>query len=364
MDCDVVVVGAGLTGSSAARTLASRGYEVIVAEAFELNHDLGSSHGTSRIYRRAYADPFYVGLTGQAEAAWRELVAESGVQLRTQIGAIDAGSRRQPERLVQLLSDSGVEAELLSADEGAERWPGMTFDGPIMFHPEAGYLDANATVRALMDLAQEHGAIFRPNTRIESIESTGDGVIVRTGQESWSARKVVIAAGAWLPELWDSVALTAQLPAMHVRQQEVFHYRHRDPSAQWPSLVYKGDVELYGLVSGADGGPEPAMKVAQFDSTTITTASTRDGTIDPRAEKVVTDFVARWLPGLDPTPVASQSCLFTMTADEDFVIDRTGHIVVASPCSGHGAKFAPILGDLIADLVAGSAPLSRFAFRR
>lgn len=363
MDCDVVVVGAGLTGTSAARTLAQRGYDVVLVESYELNHDQGSSHGTSRIYRRAYADPFYVGLTGRAEKAWQKLEYESGTQLRKQRGGIDAGHRRDPEGLASILDAAGVDNELLSAAAATERWPGMEFDGPVLYHAEAGYLDSNATVRAMAEQAVAAGAVMRTGEPVSAIQLTDTGVEVYTATGSYSARQIVLAVGAWLPELLANLALPVRLPEIVIKQQEVFHFRHHDPAVIWPSFVYKGDVQLYGLVSGADGGPEPAMKVAQFDSDTITTASGRDGSIDGRARDVVTDYVNKRLPGLEPEPVAAQSCLFTMTADEDFVIDRIGKVTIASPCSGHGAKFAPLLGELISDLVMGQPALPRFAFR-
>jgi sarcosine oxidase len=183
---------------------------------------------------------------------------------------------------------------------------------------------------------------------------------------------VVVAAGSWLPELLGGLSATPQLPAMEVRQVEVFHHRHHDRTAAWPTLVHDsrldhGGVELYALPSGRDGGPDPAYKIGQFDSDTSTTATGRDGVVDDRARRATRAFVEQQLPGLEPLPVAEQSCLFTMTSDEDFVLDRApaggGHVVVASPCSGHGAKFAPLIGVLVADLVEGGAPRPRFAFR-
>ena len=119
--------------------------------------------------------------------------------------------------------------------------------------------------------------------------------------------------------------------------------------------------------SGSDGGPGPAYKIGQYDSDHTTTASSRDGVIDDRPRRAIRSFVERHLPGLDPEPISEKSCLFTMTSDEDFVLDRAttrgGSVVIASPCSGHGAKFAPLVGVLVADLVEGAAPHPRFAFR-
>ncbi|MET8982643.1 FAD-dependent oxidoreductase [Streptomyces sp. NPDC004539] len=363
MDCDAVVVGAGLTGSSAAWQLAARGLKVTLVEARGIGHDKGSSHGTSRIYRRAYADPDYIELTGQAEELWDELEDRSGQLLRTRTGGLDHGAERDPETLTALMKQQGVAAELLRPEDAQERFPGMVFTGPVMFHPDAGHLDADRTVRAGVDLAASLGAVVLEHTPVIRVEQTPYGVLVHTEDRSFSARHVVVAAGPWLPELLPSVGISPRMPRTWATQQQVFHFRHRDPLAAWPVMVYKEGIQLFGLPSGADGGPAPVMKVAQHDGGTPTTASGRDGRINPASRDIVTSWVSRQLPGLDPEPVAEGSCLYTMTADEDFVIDRLGFVIVASPCSGHGAKFAPLIGSLVADLVQGATAHPRFAFR-
>jgi sarcosine oxidase len=323
----------------------------------------GSSHGSSRIYRRAYLDPLYVGLTGRAAAEWDRLEADAGVALRTHTGGLDTGTARA-RGVLDLLTGLGLPVEMLSAPEVAERWPGMALAGEAAYHPDAGHLDADATVRACVDLAVAHGADLHEQTALTRLEPVADGVVVHTAGGSSLASNVVVAAGAWLPELLDGLGVAPDLPPLRVKQQEVFHFTHRDPTAAWPTLVDKAAVELYALGSGPrDGGLAPSYKIGQFDSESSTTASTRDGVVDDRARQVVTSYVERHLPGLDPGPVEEMSCLFTMTGDGDFVLDRIGPVVVASPCSGHGAKFAPLLGVLVADLVEGATPEPRFRFR-
>jgi sarcosine oxidase len=359
---DVCVVGAGLAGAAAARELAARGHAVLLLEQHAVGHRHGSSHGSSRIYRRAYADPFYVALTGRAADEWDRLEDESGAPLRVPTGELDVGAGRA-ETVHAALTAAGVPVTYLSSDEVADRWPGIAV-GPAAYHADAGYLDADGTVRACVDLAVRHGAELREHTVMTRLEPSGDGVVVHTEGGSERVQRVVVAAGAWLPELLDGLGVAPPLPGFQVKQQELFHHRHRDPAASWPTLVHLADdAEIYALPSGRDGGPAPAYKLGQFDSRSDTTASTRDGVIDDRARRVVRAFVEEHLPGLDPEPVAEASCLFTMTPDGDFVLDRVGPVVVASPCSGHAAKFAPLTGVLIADLVEGAAPDPRFAFR-
>src|SRR4051794_4419227 len=368
---DVAVVGAGLTGVAAARELVGRGHSVLLLEQYAVGHDRGSSHGSSRIYRRAYADATYVALTGRAADEWARLEEESGVTLRTPTGGLDAGAGRE-QQMYAALRAGGVEATVLSAAAVAERWPGIALGTEACFHPDAGHLDADLTVATLLDLAVRSGAELREHTPLSRIEPVADGLLVHHSSGHDMVGSVVVAAGAWLPELLAGLTVRPSLPTLQVKQVEVFHHRHLDPEASWPTLVHDSiddgrSVELYGLASGRDGGSAPAYKLGQHDSDRTTTASARDGTIDERPRRAVRSFVERHFPGLEPEPMSAKSCLFTMTPDEDFVLDRAaaggGDVVIASPCSGHGAKFAPLVGVLVADLVEGAAPQPRFAFR-
>ncbi|GAA1821630.1 FAD-dependent oxidoreductase [Nesterenkonia flava] len=370
---DVVVIGSGLAGASAAWHLARSGREVTLLERFHLGHSNGSSHGTSRIFRRAYADPFYVELTGRGEPWWDALESEAGVPLRTVTGGLDSGIKRDASRLLEVMRGCGVAAHMMAPEEVTERWPGLVVDEPAMFHPDAGWLNADATVAAMVNRAQAHGAQLVTGAVVESLEPAGEGLRVHsTTGISWRARHVVLCMGAWLPEqlprFLRDLNLKPALPQFTVKQQEVFHFRQRDPGVQYPVVVHKGiaahnDGEFYTLPSGADGGESPAMKIGQFDSAFTTTASGRDKVIDPRARHDVDHYLQEHFPGLEPEPTAAMSCLFTMTSDEDFLIDTVGPLTIASPCSGHGAKFAPLLGEIIAQAVGGVEPPERFRFR-
>ncbi|GAA4188256.1 N-methyl-L-tryptophan oxidase [Streptosporangium oxazolinicum] len=390
IETEFAVIGAGLMGSATAWELARRGHAVTLIEAYDIGHRRGSSHGTSRIYRRAYADPEYVRLTGLAGERWRELENDTGAALLRVTGGLDLGAGRDPEGIARLLAEAGVPHELLSPGAAAERWPFMRFDGPTLHHPEAGTVDADATVAAAVGRAAELGARVITGVRFTGAESlpggrvrlhteaTGstEGVEVTEGTESTriaksgegpevTAATVVVAAGAWLPELAGPLGVPLGLPPLRVTQQQVFHFRSRYPEAAWPVFIHDGDTQIYGLPSGGDGGPLPAVKVAQHDAGKPATASTRDGVVDPASRAAVAAHVRRWLPGLDPVPVAEASCLYTVTPDDDFILDRVGPFVIASPCSGHGAKFAPLIGQMTADLALGrTVPHPRFALRR
>ncbi|GAA3203167.1 FAD-dependent oxidoreductase [Actinocorallia longicatena] len=349
---DVAVVGLGLAGAASARALSRRGRSVTVFEAFAPGHRNGSSHGSARIFRRGYLDPFYIELTGRARTLWHQVEAESGERLLTVTGGLDHGSAREPARLVELLREHGVAAELWTAGEAAAHRPGVVFDGPVVFDPECGVLDPERTIAALLALS---GARVHYETPVRRLEPDGHGVLLHTDEGVRHARTVVVAAGGWtvplLPDLAGLLPLT-------VGQQQAFYFRP-GPGRPWPTLVHDSDDGdlIYALPEG------PLMKIGEHSPGTPTTAEARDFVVDPAARERVTAYVARWLPGLDPVPAGETSCLYTWVREEDFVIDRSGDIIVCSACSGHGAKFTPLLGELVADLADGGPPLPRFAFR-
>jgi monomeric sarcosine oxidase len=363
---DLIIVGAGLAGAAAAYAAANRGLNVAVLEAFGPAHRNGSSHGSARIFRRAYPDPLYVRLTGQAGQRWRSLEAEAGQDLLTLTGGIDFGAAREPERLHAVLTECGVPAELLAEGAAAERWPAIDFRGvgQVMYHADAGVLDPDRAIAAMLRLAAARGADVRFDTPVERLATApAGGAIASTASETFEAPVVVVAAGPWIAPLLNGLV---ELPPLTVTQQQVFHFapaRGREPEP-WPVFIhFDGSGYRYGLPGGRDGGVPGAVKIGEHDPGQATTASARDFRIDPAARGRVRAFVADRLPGLDPAPVNEASCLYTWTSNEDFILDRPGGgpFVVASPCSGHGAKFAPLIGEIIADLAAGApAPDPRF----
>jgi sarcosine oxidase len=360
---DLIVVGAGLAGSAAAWSAAARGLSVVLLEAFGPGHRRGSSHGSARIFRRAYPDPLYVRLTGIAGERWRRLEDEAGETLLQVTGGLDFGPRRDPVSLHAVLTANGVPAELLGPVEAAERWPGFSFEGtePVLFHPEAGVLDPERAMAAMLRLAAARGAEVRfgtPATRIQA--APGGGAAVHTAAGTFTAPVAVIAAGGWLAPL---VGDLVRLPPLAVTQQQAFHFAPATPAAApWPVFVYKSDADdFYGLPGGRDGEVPGAIKLGEHSKGTPATADGRDGLVDPAARQRATAFARRCLPGLTSQPVNDLSCLYTKTGSEDFILDRQGPFVIASACSGHGAKFAPLLGEIITDLAVGKpSPDPRF----
>ena len=221
---DVVIVGAGLAGSAAARALASRGRSVVLLEAFQPGHRRGSSHGSARIFRRAYPDPLYVRLTGQAQVLWRQLADEAGEELVTTTGAVDYGPAL-PGTMHQIMTGAGVPAELMKAEAAAERWPGMSFGGdPVLYHPDGGVIDPERAMAAMRGIAAAGGAQICYGSPVLRVEADGAGATVHTADRSWRAPVVIVAAGAWLGPLLGG---QVPLPPLAVTQVQAFHFAPR-----------------------------------------------------------------------------------------------------------------------------------------
>jgi len=319
-------------------------------ERFEQGHVRGSSHGASRIFRLAYDDPQYVHLARAALRGWRDLEDDAGEDLLDLTGGVDHGEAAAVEVVAAALTGAGAAYELLPPEGAAERWPGMRFEGQVLVSPEGGRCRSEAAVAALQRRAVEHGADVRFSTPVEAVAPAGDEVEVRTGDGTWRASSAVVAAGAWLPQL---AAGTPGLPPLEVTKEQVVHF----PSAPgapgleaWPSFVHRGSW-IYGLATPGEG-----VKVAEHHTGPVVDPDGRSFDPDDDAVERVRRYATEWLPGVEPEPVSVTTCLYTSTPSQDFVLDRVGPVVLASPCSGHGFKFTPEIGRLLADLATGSGP--------
>jgi monomeric sarcosine oxidase len=358
---DVVIIGAGLAGSAAAWAIARRGRSVAVLEAFQPGHRRGSSHGSARIFRRAYPDPLYVRLTGEAQPLWRQLADEAGQELILTTGGLDFGPARTQEKMYDILAGFGVPAELMPAAAAAERWPGMTFGAdPVLFHPDAGVIDAERAMAAMRALAVARGAQVSYGSPVLRFSVSGTDVTAHTADRSWRAPVAVVAAGAWLDPLLGGLV---RLPPLVVTQQQALHFAPLAPAAGEPAppvfICHDETAPMYGLPAGRDGEVPGAIKVGEHGHGTVTTGDSRDGVVSPACRERVRRFVRDRLRGLDPEPVGEVTCLYTSTVSEDFILDRQGPFVICSACSGHGAKFAPLTGEIAADLACGGAPPDR-----
>jgi sarcosine oxidase len=315
-------------GASAAYALARDGQAVTLYEQFEVGHTRGSSHGRSRIVRLAYPDVEFVELAQEAFAGWRELENEAGTQLLELNGMLElVGDLAQGSAAA--LDAVGADYELLSADAARERWPvGVPEGWTALFQPEAGIVRADLAHRAFVDCAVARGAELRERTRVDSLEDVDADV-------------VVVTAGPWVTSFF------SDLP-VHTTRETLAYFRRE--GAPLPSVVQLDPVTrghaLYSLhdpVHGLKAGTHHAgARVGPDD----------EGGPDPVLVERVSEWVARTYPDADPDPVAAETCFYTTTPDERFILERRGRVVIGSACSGHGFKFAPAIGTRLARMAA------------
>jgi sarcosine oxidase len=342
---DVVVIGAGVMGSAAARALARAGREVVLLERFGLGHTKGSSHGRSRIFRFSYGDRRYVRLAMAALPLWRELEEDAGEELLRVTGGLDLGPA-VPEHAAALGAE-GARSEVLDPGEAGWRFPFVTFPpGPILFQPDAGYVLADRAVAALARTARAAGAEILEERPALSVAPDGDHAVVETEGRSFRAGAAVVTAGGWARPLLRGPGI--ELPVRPTR--ETVAYFRLDESVVMPSVVEWNRPAGYALRSPGQG-----IKAGEH-GTGPDTDPDDEGPPDPAAVERVAAWVRSRFPDADPEPHLAETCIYTNTADESFVLERHGPIVVGSPCSGHGFKFAPWIGRRLARLATDAAP--------
>jgi sarcosine oxidase len=365
-----VVIGAGLAGAATAWRLAEAGHDVTVVERGEPADPGGSSHGSARIFRYAYPSSFYTDLVVRSRPLWAELEAALGDSLITRRGCLDWGAQRDPLRLVRSLEEAGVDHELLSAAAASDRWD-IDFETPVLWHPDAGVIDAERAVHAMGDVARSYGARTITGWDVRTIERTACGYRLRNPDgDVLAAERVVVCAGGFLPALLRNAGIDPRfgtaLPPLTVTQEQAFHFPYRDEGSSWPTFIHKTNaISTYSLPGGRDAGFR-GQKLAEYAAgKVLASAYDQDRQVDPTNRERLISYVEKHVPGLVPEPYAETTCLFTSTPTEDFVLDRVENLTVISPCSGHGAKFAPLIGILGAHLAtAPTAAAGRAAMPR
>ncbi|WIB77936.1 FAD-dependent oxidoreductase [Curtobacterium sp. MCPF17_002] len=356
-----VVIGGGVIGAATAYALTLRGERVLLVEQHGRGHDQGSSHGATRIFRQGYADAEYVALTTRALALWEALEAASDRQLIDRTGAVDHGRAEVVDAIAAALADAGIPHEALTPDAAAARWPGIAFEGHVLTHATAGRIRSAEAIEVFLTLAERTGlAELRFDTRVTGLEDLGDAVDV-TLSDGTSERttSLVAAVGSWAPTLVGDLLAGrgARLPAIRVTQEQPAHFPSHLPDEAWPSFVHWADGDdVYGLLTPGEG-----VKVGFHGTGPVVDPDHRDRTPVPAEAARLQAYVERFVPGVEASRPTFISCLYDNSPDEDFVIDRRGPVAVATGSSGHGFKFAPLLGEMLADLATGGTAHPRFA---
>jgi sarcosine oxidase len=342
LEADALVVGCGVMGASAAWQLVRRGVRrLVMLERFTVGNTRGSSHGPCRIFRISYSDPQYVQMGLDAIPMWRLLEAESGKDLLITVGALDFGGDFAARS--HALAACGARHEIVDGAEVVRRWPalGMPPDEPVLFQPDGGVIMADATVQACVDLAVAGGAELREGTRAVEISEVGGRVVVRTeGGEIFAAPVAVVTPGPWAEPVFATAGIRVDVTPT---REPVTYFRHPGEMSL-PTLLDWGEP-----VVGSLPDPGRGIKVTGHRVGPVGDPEEEAGP-DPKTVEVLSEWVRRHHPRADPVPYQTETCFFTNTEDDHFIMERQGPIVVGSPCSGHGFKFAPLIGSRLADL--------------
>jgi sarcosine oxidase len=314
----VAVVGAGVMGSATAWALRERGADVTLFEQFELSHTRGSSHGRTRIFRLAYPDAHWVQLAEEALAGWRDLERESRQALLELYGLVEMCPSIELTSH-DALASRGIEQRELSAAELRERGIALPAGWAALLQPDGGIVRADHALEAF------RGGMPVVARHVESVDELDADV-------------VVVTAGPWVTELVPDVPV-------RVTRETIAYFRLDGPPL--PSVVELDESRHHAMYALHD--PVYGLKAGAHHAGHAADPNLEE-TPDANLVERVADWVRERFPDADPEPVLADTCLYTNTEDESFVLERDGRVVVGSPCSGHGFKFAPAIGRRLADL--------------
>lgn len=369
---DVIVVGLGSMGAATAYHLAARGVRVLGLDRFTPPHGRGAHAGGSRIIRMAYAEGAgYVPLLRRAYKLWRDLEAAAGTRLLTPTGGLMLGAPDSQTVAGALASAKahGLGHEMLDAGQVRRRFPQFTpAEGEVALYEEvAGLVRPEHAIETHLRLASRAGAHLRYGVPVIGWEATRDGVAVKTADGRCEADRLVLCPGAWAPELLADLAVPLLV------QRRVQHY-WRAPGEQYepdrfPVWIweYASGRAAYGLPTVDDAGAKAALHHGDEPADPHIGA----GEATPDEVRAMREWLGPRLPGLAHADwLGGKPCLYTLTPDEHFVLGRHprhDNVSVAAGFSGHGFKFAPVVGEILADLALGGAtehPIALFAPQR
>jgi sarcosine oxidase len=353
---ECIVVGAGLLGLATAWTLSRRGHEVIVLDAYEPGHSHAGSKGSARIFRLSYPDPLYVTMAAESLALWHMLEEDSGRTLLHHRPLINIGQGLG--ELATAMDAVGAPYSQVEPAAGRELFPSLTISGPGLAEETGGVLIADDCLKALHDTG---GFEVFTGSPVAEITDDADGVSVTTDDRTTLSTNVVINCAGFdaLSLFGHRTVPTAAVPTL----QQVVYLEPLQPDVPVPLFIEWGERTVYGLpVMG-----QSLLKLSHHTAGPPYAGRPSIDEDDPDLLQLLHDAAVRLLPSFSPVPVATERCIYDNTTDTDFIIDRIGNVVVGCGTSGHGFKFGPLLGELLADLATDATPrcdLTRFALHR
>ena len=351
---DVIVLGCGAMGSATLWHLTKRGLRCCGIEQFGIAHDRGSSHGESRAIRKAYFEhPDYIPLLDRAYELWADLETESAVSLKHEVGMVFAGDPESDtiRGLERTYAQHQLPHDFLTAPEAAERFPQFRFrdDHVVFYDPLGGYVASEASVTACVRLAETAGATMLRHVAATTWHADTGGVTVIAGKETLRASALVITAGAWADELLRELKLS-----LRVLRKVLVWYTAPDIESFAHDFPVWFINQPYGAVYGFPAYNGRDMKVAvHTGGQDVAVPDKLDRTFQPDDEAAILQCLRETFPRLEPHRTRHAVCMYTTTTDENFALDlhpQHPNVAIAAGFSGHGFKFMPVIGEIMADL--------------
>lgn len=372
---DCIVLGAGIQGSCTAYHLAKNKKKTLLVEQFVLPHSRGSSHGHTRIIRKAYEQDYYTRMMSECYQLWAQLEKEANVQIYRNTGMLVVGKEDCSafRSLRGTLLRNNVPMEVLSPEQFASRFPSVRLPPgeSAVIDKTAGVLHADRALKAVQDLFRGLGGVIHDGEKVVDF-TPGSPITMTTNSGMYRAQSLVITAGPWAKSVLACTGL--QLP-LQVLRINVCYWKERIPGTygigrHFPCFIgvkqHGAKHDIYGLPSNEYPG---LMKIC-YHSGSETEPDERDRQTSQEDIAILSSFVSKSFPGLDPTPAVVEQCMYTVTPDSDFILDQHpshSNIIIGAGFSGHGFKLAPVVGKILCELALGKTPsfdLSPFRITR
>lgn len=370
---NAIVVGAGVEGSATAYYLAKNGQKTLLLEQFSLPHSRGSSHGQSRITRKAYTDDFYVKMMLEAYPRWSELEAETNKNLFTQCGMLAMGTDQSHyiKEITNALDKHQVPYERLNREQLQKKYAiNLPPDSSGVLDPSGGVLKADKAVQAFQKQFMKFGGVIHDAEEVTGIEP-GTIVRIHTKKGSYRTRNLVLCLGSWAGSFLLQ-HINIRFPFKPVKITVCYFEEKNEGQysiSRFPTFSFKRSVP-YDMYYGLPADEYPGLVKIFLHYGPEIDPNRRDENPDPWAQETACKFVKNFFPEVIPKPVVIETCIYTMTPDEHFVLDRHPkweNIIIGAGFSGHGFKLAPVVGKILGDLamnVRNSYDLTPFKLDR